>query len=191
MTGKAQIKNNVISRMNNNNIRINTNFNATRNVNKLSPSIPITGSGVNGSMNSHLIMNTFDIVDVDKIIFGTTAGSGSALSSTDTGIGTNYVSGVSFGMKVQIPATANNEIFQLYRGTNEIINISPAGTIIYGNIFLGTSNTNTLTISSKVGFYSATPIAKPTITGSKGGNAALTSLLSALSSFGLITNSTT
>jgi hypothetical protein len=43
----------------------------------------------------------------------------------------------------------------------------------------------------QLGFYGATPVSKPTITGAKGGNAALTSLLTALANEGLITDSTT
>jgi hypothetical protein len=43
---------------------------------------------------------------------------------------------------------------------------------------------------SFVGFYNATPTGKPTVTGSRGGNAALTSLLTSLATQGLITNST-
>jgi hypothetical protein len=42
-----------------------------------------------------------------------------------------------------------------------------------------------------VGFYGATPAAKPTVTGAKGANAALTSLLAALVTLGLITDTTT
>ncbi len=42
----------------------------------------------------------------------------------------------------------------------------------------------------RLGFHSATPISKPTVTGSRGGNAALASLLTALANYGLITNST-
>lgn len=42
-----------------------------------------------------------------------------------------------------------------------------------------------------VGFFATAPIAKPTVTGSKGGNAALTSLMTALAGLGLVTNSTT
>lgn len=45
--------------------------------------------------------------------------------------------------------------------------------------------------TNTVGFCGTSPISKPTITGSRGGNAALASLLSALESMGLITNSTT
>ena len=42
----------------------------------------------------------------------------------------------------------------------------------------------------KIGFYGAGPIAKPSITGSRGGNAALASIITALSAYGLITDST-
>ncbi len=42
-----------------------------------------------------------------------------------------------------------------------------------------------------IGFYATAPIAKPTITGAKGGNVALTALLIALSNFGLVTDATT
>lgn len=45
--------------------------------------------------------------------------------------------------------------------------------------------------SNGIGFYGATPQAKPTITGSRGGNAALASLLTQLAALGLITDSTT
>lgn len=48
-----------------------------------------------------------------------------------------------------------------------------------------------LLIAGNVGFYGTAAVAKPTITGSRGGNAALASLLTALASQGLITDSTT
>jgi len=59
--------------------------------------------------------------------------------------------------------------------STDVIVLSSGGTKILGN----------------VGFYNTTPIAKQTVTGSRGGNAALASLLTALASHGLITNSTT
>jgi hypothetical protein len=43
--------------------------------------------------------------------------------------------------------------------------------------------------TGNIGFYGATAIAKPTVTGSRGGNAALASLLTALANLGLITDS--
>lgn len=46
-------------------------------------------------------------------------------------------------------------------------------------------------MASGVGFHGSNPKAKPTITGSRGGNAALASLLTQLASYGLITDSTT
>lgn len=46
-------------------------------------------------------------------------------------------------------------------------------------------------LGSTLGFYGATAAAKPAVTGSRGGNAALASLLTALSTLGLITDSTT
>lgn len=45
--------------------------------------------------------------------------------------------------------------------------------------------------STGLGFYDAVPVAKQTVTGAKGGNAALASLMTALSNLGLVTDSTT
>lgn len=45
--------------------------------------------------------------------------------------------------------------------------------------------------STGIGFFAAAPVAKPTVSGSRGGNAALASLLTSLASLGLITDSTT
>lgn len=45
--------------------------------------------------------------------------------------------------------------------------------------------------SDKVGFNGTAPVAKPTVTGSRGGNAALASLLTALAAYGLVTDGTT
>lgn len=46
-------------------------------------------------------------------------------------------------------------------------------------------------VVGKSGFNNTAPISKPTVTGSRGGNAALASLLTALANYGLITDSTT
>lgn len=50
---------------------------------------------------------------------------------------------------------------------------------------------NGYTKLDRVGFQGTSPIAKPTVSGSKGANAALGSLLTALASYGLITDSST
>jgi hypothetical protein len=44
--------------------------------------------------------------------------------------------------------------------------------------------------SGRIGFYGTTPVTKPSVTGSRGGNAALDSLLTQLAALGLLTNST-
>lgn len=62
---------------------------------------------------------------------------------------------------------------------------SPNVDIFVGAGYAAGFGTNT------VGFCGTTPVAKPTVTGSKGGNAALASLLTALASMGLITDSST
>lgn len=59
------------------------------------------------------------------------------------------------------------------------------GLNVVGNALLG----GTLKVTSNIGFYNTTPVAKPTVTGSRGSNAALTSLLTALANLGLVTNS--
>ena len=44
---------------------------------------------------------------------------------------------------------------------------------------------------NKLGFFATAPIAKPTVSGAKAGNAALASLLTALAAYGLVTDSST
>lgn len=54
----------------------------------------------------------------------------------------------------------------------------------------GTINGN-LRINGNIGFYNTTPTTKQTVTGSRGGNVALASLLSALATYGLVIDSST
>lgn len=55
--------------------------------------------------------------------------------------------------------------------------------VVTPNGVLGASATDV------IAFYGATPAAKPTITGSKGSNAALASLITALATLGLLVDS--
>lgn len=57
-----------------------------------------------------------------------------------------------------------------------------------GNLYLGGTLAHQ---GSSLGFYNASPVSKPTITGSRGDGTALASLLTQLASLGLITDSTT
>jgi len=91
-----------------------------------SDTIHITGET---SHQGDIDMNTWDIYAVDRIKFSTTEGSGDALTSTDTGIEAIYTSGLPFGMQIRIP-TANSAIFQIVRGSTELLNISALGLVI-------------------------------------------------------------
>jgi hypothetical protein len=77
---------------------------------------------------------------------------------------------------------------QLGSGSN------PTSTLLIGHS--GTSGASTVEINSplkldsSVGFYGTSPQTQPTITGSKGSNAALASLITALASLGLVIDST-
>ncbi len=58
-------------------------------------------------------------------------------------------------------------------------------------LVLGESAAGIMLRSPALGFLGAAPIARPSITGSRGGNAAVADLLAKLAAFGLITNDTT
>lgn len=62
--------------------------------------------------------------------------------------------------------------------TRQISDADPDGTV------LGQSN------ADRIGFHGVSPTTRPTVTGSRGANAALTSLLTALAAKGLIIDST-
>lgn len=77
-----------------------------------------------------------------------------------------------------------------------------SGNLIYGNVcdagqsFSGSSpfgltmNGPIAASGGKVGFYGTAPVTKPTVTGAKGSNAALGSLMTALANLGIVTDST-
>ncbi len=59
------------------------------------------------------------------------------------------------------------------------------------NASIASTTADNIELRGKVGFNDKSPISKPTITGSKGGNAALTLLLTELQNYGLIVDATT
>ena len=72
-------------------------------------------------------------------------------------------------------------------GTFTINNLVSGGGTPRIDIGAGTAE---IKLHGGVGFQGTNPITKPTVTGSRGGNAALASLLTALANYGLITDST-
>jgi hypothetical protein len=74
------------------------------------------------------------------------------------------------------------------------MSFGPGGaTAVDTNLYRGAAGQlktdNDLAIVGKIGFNGTAPAAKPTVSGSRGGNAALASLLTALAGLGLITDS--
>lgn len=104
------------------------------------------------------------------------------------------------GMKLNINATGNGKLFLGVRGAYISTQDDYAMECIgyHGQVWkqnsagvlnLGRTN-GIVTGYYTLAFYDGTPTAKPTVSGSRGGNAALQSLCSALSTLGLITDST-
>ena len=92
-----------------------------------------------------------------------------------------------YGTQTEFPITAGFRIGDLTR--NQVVVVTGAAPTNVSSIScLGTGG---LQFTSNVSFNSAAPIAKPTVSGAKGSNAALASLITALASYGLITDTTT
>lgn len=84
----------------------------------------------------------------------------------------------------------------MFRNTNSASATNPQFIIKKGdgtntNAFVFTAQNGSLTMTGALGINGSAAPAKPTVTGAKGSNAALGSLLTALASYGLITDSTT
>ncbi len=94
------------------------------------------------------------------------------------GASAGHFAGSAFGTILGINAPSG------YQGT--LIDVQLAGA---GRFKVDPSGN--VTMAGTPGFSGAAPVAKPTITGSRGGNAALASLLTALAATGLLTDSTT
>lgn len=78
-------------------------------------------------------------------------------------------------------------IHALSVGGTDALTVSGTSTQVAGALTV----TGTTTHTGNVGFNGTTPVAKPTVSGAKGSNAALASLIAALVSYGLVTDTTT
>jgi len=85
-----------------------------------------------------------------------------------------------------VSAGANNVLTGTIAGDTGLAQITASTSLHLG----GTASVIKVGQDNRLGFNNATAIAKPTVTGAKGSNAALGSLLTALASYGLITDST-
>ncbi len=119
-------------------------------INTFSANVSMTGStvaigdaatdvlAIYGKMGSDINMSTYDVYNIDRLKFSQTAGSGDTLTTSDTGIEAIYASGNPYGMKIQIP-TANSAIFQLMRGSTDMLNISAAGIVAGDSLSMSTN----------------------------------------------------
>lgn len=111
---------------------------------------------------------------------------GSSVEFTASGSGAIICAGIgnTSGVLLQGGNTGNALVSVHYQNANtiDIINGESGKAInLSGAISLGQA-------SDTIGFFATTPIGKPTVSGSRGGNAALASLLTALANLGLIIN---
>lgn len=82
----------------------------------------------------------------------------------------------------------------VFGGSLQLIAGQGLDTIGAGALNLGPTSATSVIMGrngQSIGFYGSAGTAKPTVTGSKGANAALTSLMTALAGFGLVVDSTT
>lgn len=92
-----------------------------------------------------------------------------------------------------MPITLDGSILNLSASASIAMTLS-GSTLTFADAKNMAFNTTTGTkigtgTTQKIGFWNATPVVKPTVTGSRGGNAALASLLTALASMGLVVDS--
>jgi len=100
---------------------------------------------------------------------------------------------LSGGPTVSVGTSTSGQVL-IDAGTNIRLRSTNGGTISLIGAGAGTTNIvihNTSNALTKLGFFGATPIVQPTVTGSRGGNAALASLITQLVNLGLIIDSTT
>ena len=109
-----------------------------------------------------------------------TSGNVTATSSTGSPIILRLGSGTTTGGSLQINGT----------GSTNNLTVTPGATAAAAAV-IASVGSGGLQINGIVGFNNTAPVAKPTVTGAKGSNAALASLLTALASYGLITDSST
>ena len=112
--------------------------NVWTNVNTFQNTVNFNGAAVNlgnstndrvnfiAQVGTDINMGTYDVIGLDRLKFSTTAGSGSALGTSDTGIEATYSGGSAYGMKLVVPT---NKIYQFFSGSTEKVNIG-ASTIL-------------------------------------------------------------
>jgi len=112
-------------------------------------------------------------------------------SGTYATVGGSILGSIVIAATQRLSFSGDGSIWASYDGTNWMLENVTTPLISVNVATHATALGGALTIAGNVGFFGGAAAAKPTITGSKGANAALTSLLAGLASLGILTDSTT
>jgi hypothetical protein len=149
-----------------------------------------TGAKANSS-------GTFSLLNVGSgagTQFGTASWTGTG--GTFRGIAIEPIYNQASGTAANTDLYINRTQTAVGSGTQRFIDACVGGTSYFsvsntGAVIISTTGTKQIeTNATGIGFYAATPVAKQTVTGSRGSNAALADLLTKLATLGLITDST-
>lgn len=127
----------------------------------------------------------FDGGGLDVGNTGATVADGNIHLAGNLRIANNSTFASSTGPRMYKTATGGMVLQAAAGSTYDFDIVSPAGS----DIISVPTGTIDVKLSGKVGFNGTSPITKPTVTGSRAGNAALASLLTALSNYGLVVDS--
>lgn len=116
-----------------------------------------------------------------------THGLGIATSQANyvTAVGNDFSGNATGGISDDAAGVGHTILHNRGHENNRVYESSAFELTVTANFKVG----NNLQVAGNVGFYNTAPVAKPTVTGSRGGNAALASLLTALAGQGLLTDS--
>ena len=113
-----------------------------------------------------------------------TQGSGTNIAGAAMNIGGGAGTGTGIGGSINFYTAPAGTTGTTVNSAVPRLVIDGAGLCTFGN-------NATVRINGNVGFYNTAPVAKPTVSGAKGSNAALASLMTALAALGLVTDTTT
>jgi len=170
-----------------------------------------TNNGI--TFNQNLVMTPAVLTNNPISISGAFTGGGRLITFTNTDVSTGSLAGVTLKSGSSVGTTFADYATE-YTGVSQFTakfgleNSNAAGGIAYSALgatgthtwYQGAARTQMMQLTSAglslatatgIGFYGTAIQTKKTVSGSKGANAALTSLLTALAGYGLITDSTT